>query len=420
MSRSPSPTRRPGSRPGPATPAAATLLAAALALAAPPGAAAAERPVPTRAAPQEASCQRCHGELEFLRQQAGETLAEARRVLVRPSDLAGTAHDGMACGECHTGFGRFPHRADRTTTSSCADCHGEAAGAWERGIHAEGEEAPHATCRSCHATHEVAPASELTGEGAARSAMDARCVSCHQTAELPDDDPHAGEVACASCHAPHETRLVDAAESRVWRSAQLETCGTCHDSIASVWREDVHGQALTGPAGPAGRAEPEPPSCTDCHGAHGMLAVGAGATADTVMVARCGACHGYYEDTYFGTYHGKATAVGSRVTATCHDCHSAHRVFPASDARSTVSDERATETCGACHGHVRPAFTAYESHPDPMDRSKNPILFYSFWFMNILLVSVLGVFGLHTLLWWVRLEIDRRRGIEHEIGGSHE
>ena len=420
MNGSPFPPRPPAAVPRTAIPSAATLLAAALVLVGPSRAAADERPRPAGPVPQEASCQRCHGELELLRQQAGETLAEARRMLVRPSDLEGTAHEGMACGDCHSGFGRFPHRDDRAATAGCAECHGEAAGAWERGIHADGEEAPHASCRSCHSTHEVTSSAELSGEGPGRSTMNRRCVSCHQTAELPEDDPHAGEVACASCHAPHGTRLVDASESRVWRTAQIETCGTCHDSIASVWREDVHGQALTAPAGPGGRSEPEPPSCTDCHGAHGMIGPEGGVAADTVMVARCGACHAYYEDTYFGTYHGKATAVGSRVSATCHDCHSAHQVFPASDARSTVSEERATETCGACHGHVRPAFTAYESHPDPMDRSKNPILFYSFWFMNILLVGVLGVFGLHTLLWWVRLEIDRRRGIEHEIGGSHE
>lgn len=380
---------------------------------------------PARAAPppsdqqQDVTCQRCHGELELLRQQGGETLEEARRMLVRPGDFAGSAHDGMSCGDCHTGFGRFPHRAGATSTSSCAECHAGAAEAWREGVHADGDEGPHASCSSCHGVHGIEPAAELA-EAPGRAAMNARCVSCHQTADLPDRDPHAGEVSCASCHAPHGTRLVDASESRVWRTAQIETCGTCHDSIAGVWREDVHGEALAGPAGPSGRTEPAPPACTDCHGGHGMQNPADSVTRDTVMVARCGSCHGYYERTYFGTYHGKATAVGSRVSATCHDCHSAHEVFPASDSRSTVSAKRAPETCGACHGHVRASFVAYESHPDPTDRSKNPILFYSFWFMNILLVGVLGVFGLHTLLWWVRLEIDRRRGIEHEIGGSHD
>jgi hypothetical protein len=36
--------------------------------------------------------------------------------------------------------------------------------------------------------------------------------------------------------------------------------------------------------------------------------------------------------------------------------------------------------------------------------------------MNGLLVFVLVVFGGHTLLWWLRLWLDKRRGIIHGIG----
>ena len=50
----------------------------------------------------------------------------------------------------------------------------------------------------------------------------------------------------------------------------------------------------------------------------------------------------------------------------------------------------------------------------------NAPLFYSFVFMNALLVGVLGVFGLHTALWWARLLIDRRKGVAHDIGESHD
>jgi hypothetical protein len=33
--------------------------------------------------------------------------------------------------------------------------------------------------------------------------------------------------------------------------------------------------------------------------------------------------------------------------------------------------------------------------------------------MNTLLVGVMAVFGTHTVLWWVRLYLDKRRGILH-------
>ncbi len=83
-----------------------------------------------------------------------------------------------------------------------------------------------------------------------------------------------------------------------------------------------------------------------------------------------------------------------------------------------VSDARLVETCGTCHEHARPAFVQYDSHPDPLNRERNPWLYYSFLFMNTLLVGVLGVFGLHTLFWWVRLEIDKRRGTAHHQPGG--
>lgn len=365
-----------------------------------------------RAGPVE--CAACHAEPELLRQQAGSA-ERARALLVPPASLRASAHGDLACGDCHGGFSRFPHGEGRT--EGCASCHSAADSAWAGSAHEGTDPASTATCQECHGIHDVRPASRISR---APGPMNGRCVECHGTAVLPASDPHAGEVPCHGCHAPHATRRVDHPGALVARVRQVETCGTCHDSVAGLWRDDAHGRALLAEPTGGERGGPEAPTCTGCHGAHGMVSAAEGAAADTLMVDRCGSCHAYYERTYFGTYHGKATAVGSRVVATCHDCHSAHGILPPSDSGSTVSAERLPETCGACHGHVRPSFTAYESHPDPTDRAKNPVLFYSFWFMNALLVGVLGVFGLHTLLWWVRLEIDRRRGVPHEIGGHGE
>ena len=36
-------------------------------------------------------------------------------------------------------------------------------------------------------------------------AMNAACVDCHESSALPDWDPHADTVACASCHLPHDS-----------------------------------------------------------------------------------------------------------------------------------------------------------------------------------------------------------------------
>jgi hypothetical protein len=130
-------------------------------------------------------------------------------------------------------------------------------------------------------------------------------------------------------------------------------------------------------------------------------------------VSACQECHQRETQTFLNSYHGKATALGSRVAAACFHCHGAHGVFPDGDPRSTVHEANLVATCQECHTYARPAFVRYDSHPNPFDRARNPFIFWSFVFMNTLFVGVLTVFGLHTVLWWVRLYLDKRRGILH-------
>jgi hypothetical protein len=140
---------------------------------------------------------------------------------------------------------------------------------------------------------------------------------------------------------------------------------------------------------------------------------------DQDMVAQCAVCHADYADTYFGTYHGKATAVGSEIVATCDHCHGSHRIFPASDERSWVAEGHLVGTCAQCHENASASFVLYDSHPNPLDRERNAPLYFSFVFMNVVLFGVLVVFGLHTALWWVRLILDDRQRAAGGIGRDH-
>lgn len=399
---------------GPRAPAGATTLAALLLLATPGGA---------QTSPgQERACGLCHAELELLRQHVG-TLEEARQLFTSQEILDASAHEGMSCGSCHSGFRRFPHEPS-SANASCASCHAEAEEEWAGSVHADPDREGLGTaeCTACHGVHDIRSADELRSPEGARAA-NAPCVDCHGTAALPPTDPHADTVACASCHDAHDTRDVDEAASAVAPHRQVTTCGACHEDPATASATDVHGQALA-ELDSLGAAElgmdviDPPPTCTSCHGGHGMagpMEVG----FEREMVDRCAACHGDHAERYFGTYHGKATALGSEIAATCDACHGSHGVFAASDPRSAVAPENLVDTCGTCHEHARPAFVEYDSHPDPMDRERNAPLFYSFVFMNSLLVGVLGVFGLHTALWWLRLLIDRRKEADHGTGESH-
>lgn len=373
-----------------------------------------------RTARDAADCGVCHGELELLRQHVA-TPARARELVVTREQMRGSGHDAMACAECHRGYSTFPHPAAGTVTASCASCHAAADTAWAAGQHALRNAAGEtgAPCTACHGTHAVATAAALE-RAAPRERMNATCVACHSEAALPASDPHAGEVGCWSCHAAHAVHAVDDPAAAVAPARQAATCGACHDTAAADWHGDAHGGAMqerlaAGGPPPGLPATPETPVCTACHGGHGVLAAEHPNFA-AASVARCAECHEHHARTFFGTYHGKATALGSRIAATCADCHGAHRVFAQDDARSTVHTAQLIETCAACHPNARPAFVKYDSHPELGNWRRNPVLTASFVFMNGLLVFVLTVFGLHTLLWWIRLRIDRRRGIHHGPG----
>jgi hypothetical protein len=156
-------------------------------------------------------------------------------------------------------------------------------------------------------------------------------------------------------------------------------------------------------------AETAPPACTACHGAHGMLAPSSPRFGQA-MVARCSGCHEHYAETFDESYHGQATALGSEVVATCQDCHSAHRVYPASDPRSTVSQQHLLETCRKCHTDATASFAAFQPHADPSNRSKYPFVYWTYHLMTALLIGVFTFFGAHTALWLARLAREALRG----------
>jgi hypothetical protein len=372
-------------------------------------------PSATRA--QRLECDRCHAELELLRQQTA-SLAEAERLLAPASVVRASAHGDLACTECHSGVDRYPHGAG-ALTRSCSSCHAAADSLWRLSVHANVRDRDPVSCSSCHGVHDVASRAQL-GTPAGIDRANARCSSCHESQALPASDAHAGRALCAACHGAHDVREPELAASLMHPLRQLETCAACHDSIAAVWRNDVHADTLrTLVAAGALDADPETlPGCTACHGAHGMMRPNAPGF-EHAEVERCQRCHEGRTRTFFKSYHGKATALGSHVAASCAQCHGGHGIRPSTDPASKVHASRLVATCGACHENARPAFVKYDSHPDPFNRARNPWIFASFLFMNSVLIMTLLVFGLHTVLWWIRIVIDRRKGVVHGPGGQH-
>jgi hypothetical protein len=166
-----------------------------------------------------------------------------------------------------------------------------------------------------------------------------------------------GELTCVTCHAdlegvelPHDVPL------------ERVECGTCHDDIAEVYDNSLHG--LLAHAG-----EKLAPRCRDCHGVHDILPAGDDSSRVTKfnIPFMCGRCHkegtavtqtyDIPQDSILTHYsfsiHGEGLyKQGLTVTAVCSDCHTAHNVLPHTDPRSTIYRANVPQTCAQCHGRI--------------------------------------------------------------------
>ncbi|MCL4762637.1 MAG: hypothetical protein KJ018_12825, partial [Burkholderiales bacterium] len=83
-------------------------------------------------------------------------------------------------------------------------------------------------------------------------------------------------------------------------------------------------------------------------------------------------------------------------------CHGAHQVLPKENPLSRVSDQNRLATCQACHPKANANFVSYDPHANRHVREQGQLLFFTGKFMDFLLLGVFSVFGLHTVLWFVR------------------
>jgi hypothetical protein len=357
-------------------------------------------------------CSVCHEELELLRQRTG-SLEEGSELLVDMDRLEASVHGALTCADCHSGFTTFPH-AERPYTSSrsCSSCHGDARAEWGESVHSAADDAG-ADCRACHGTHDVQPVDALLEVPEAAVEMNRRCTGCHETAGLPPSDPHSEAMPCSGCHGSHDITPVDDLASSVGPERQGDSCGACHQDQHSAWADGAHGSAsggspFTTSPGPISEDGEEGhrdrPACGACHTPHNTLAMDDPGFA-LVASDLCKSCHHEYADTYMDSYHGQATTLGSRASATCISCHSAHDVFPASDPRSMVHEANLVETCAQCHPAAGESFVAFAPHADHKDRENFPLVYWTYRLMTMLLIGVFTVFGIHTALWLLRLTV---------------
>jgi cytochrome b subunit of formate dehydrogenase len=217
-------------------------------------------------------------------------------------------------------------------------------------------------CVDCHKdvkglVHETTP-KKITCAECHADAQQAYAHSLHSKAK-PGAAPAAN---CQDCHGgAHEVLAATEANSPVNHDNIPVTCGRCHGQKFLMesngesgqpfvsYQQSVHGQAIE-------KGSKKAAVCTDCHGAHEILPANDAKSPiyKFNVPATCGKCHGAVEQTYVESIHGQAIARGNGLAPVCTDCHGIHSIKAHIDPNSSVSEQNiARTTCARCHEGVR-------------------------------------------------------------------
>ena len=362
----------------------------------------------------QTDCLACHGD-KTMQDAQGHSIA------VDGQKFGQSIHGSLQCNNCHADIKEYPH-PDHIAPVDCKTCHADEATSLQGSVHADGKDHP---CTSCHGdAHAIFPKTD------ARSAVyplniPRTCGNCHSTDGmakkhgLPSvypsymDSIHGFALSkegllvaanCQSCHGSHHILRHTDPQSPTYKANIPKTCGTCHAKINDDYQGGAHGHAVAS-------GNFKAPVCTDCHTAHAILQP---TEAEFRMQSTpiCGSCHKDKLSTYRDTFHSQLGSLGGYVeTARCWDCHGAHEIYSSNDPRSPVAKANLVKTCGRCHSGANVSFVQYQPHANAHDRKLNPALYFVRLFMNLLLVSVLTFFVIHTILWLVRSRYDQvKRG----------
>ncbi len=388
------------------------------------------RPAQARGAANK-NCLKCHADENLTMERDGQTIS----LFVDEERFEMAAHGTTACAQCHTQVNpRHKERACAPITEpvDCSICHAAEVQDYQLSTHgqllAEGD-ADVPVCLTCHETHNTMAHRMPTARTFARN-VPKLCGECHAAgevasqrlqSEIPDivgsyersahgkgllESGLVVSASCVNCHSTHKVLPASDPSSSVSRDNLADTCGQCHKGIEEEFRTSIHwpGNVVT---------TEKLPVCEDCHTSHTITRVDAQGFRFRMM-DQCGHCHEDFAKSFFDTYHGKVTQLGSEGAAKCYDCHGTHGILPVSDPNSMLSHKNVVETCAKCHPKAHRQFAGYLSHATHHDPDKYPFLFYSFWFMTILLVSTLTFAVIHTAMWLFRLWRTREKWGPHK------
>lgn len=287
------------------------------------------------------SCYGCHGQ-------------KGRKQYVDKSAFEQSAHGHLACTKCHFDVSGYPH----TNVSKV-------------------------NCGTCHF---------IGTEGAPKEQAQQYKLSVHNRVSAVGNTML---PTCQTCHGSHYVYPSVDTRSSTNREKIPALCSQCHPQEFEVYKNSIHGKQLLEENNTAA------PTCFQCHMEH-LTPPTASDQWQLSLIKECGNCHSEEIKTYRKTYHGKVTELGYVTVAKCSDCHGSHDILMISNPDSTLSQKNILKTCQKCHPTATPGFTKFYAHAEEKDRTKYPVLYYTFLFMTILLLGTFAFFFTHTFLWAYR------------------
>ncbi|PKK84256.1 MAG: hypothetical protein CVT49_04620 [candidate division Zixibacteria bacterium HGW-Zixibacteria-1] len=363
-------------------------------------------------------CLKCHANPGLTGVSDGATAT----MYVDTLETHGSMHRGVTCAQCHTGASPDHDRPCKTAINKvdCSICHTEVVDTYMTSIHGKlvdrGDPmAPE--CVDCHGTHGILGKRDPKSNTYPKNVPEL-CGNCHreggqaalrytgsmkQVLKTYEMSIHgkglieSGLIVtamCTDCHTAHHTLPAADSASSVYKDNIPKTCANCHNGIYEQFQHSIHSPLVSD-------TDKDLPSCYDCHESHSISRTDMTDFRLSVF-NQCGRCHVDVTETYFDTFHGKASKLGFAAAAQCYDCHGTHNILPPEEPQSSLSRQNIVGTCAKCHPGSHRKFAGYLTHATHHDKHKYPILFYTFWFMSTLLVGTLIIAGTHTILWLPR------------------
>lgn len=370
------------------------------------------------------SCMICHKEPDVHKIENGKRI----NLTVDKSHLENSVHSDQPCIKCHTDVSR---EKDPVCLNSgkvdCSTCHSEEVENYEMSQHgklvAKGNDvAPY--CTDCHGEHNMLSKNNTESPIFSRNIPNL-CGECHKKGE-DAAKIYSGEeqniirnykmsihgkgllesgllvtATCVDCHTSHRELPAENPKSSIHPANINQTCANCHLGIFETFKKSIHSPEIAD-------TDEDLPRCNDCHLSHSIERVDQTDFRQNTLF-QCGKCHEDVTETYFDTFHGKVSKLGSAGTAKCFDCHGSHNILPPENPNSTLSRQNIIETCQTCHPNSNRKFVGYLTHATHHDKEKYPYLYYTYLFMSTLLVATFAFFGIHTLLWLPRGIAEKRK-----------